>query len=812
VKTTDKVILGLPVKFVSLGSMAPLVNDFFPKTGTWGDTITIKGKNFGYSLSESMTYFGTVTSRVISIQDTLLETIVPQNLSDDSCLIAVDVMGNRSTAREKFVLESPAKIIDFSPKEAEWMDTITLNGIFPAAIPVNIYIDNSLAPVVYKTESLIKVIIPVNAMSYEGIEILLSFNNHGIYSSEKLFIKRPYIQAMPEMKGKTGDTITLTGLFNPDSKNTNILLDGASLSLLRCQKKELKFKIPSPVNSLSPSIVISSGGLILNENALFEYEKPRVTSISAAEINTFSSIQINGTGFLPNKTTVLFDDIPLTIVSMDDNKIIAKPVQSLVTKTYALKVRVLDYILETGHNISYGIPEFTSFYPKEATFLDTVTIYFKNITQKNLRVSFESEIYPDVVSQDKEMLKFIVPDRLNKSHYYMFIHSGSDIIAQSPFKFALKRPVFSSFSPYKGFLDQPFEIIGANFCPIKESNSILVGNHEVIISELSPTRISGIIPNIPAGTYSVVYKIADLNVVITNAYLHTGLWTPIGQRPDNSVGDRNFTHLQHNGRFYLIGGYDYWGNSCNGAGYFDIESKTWHDIAEFPGGKRGNMSGFVLNNKLYSGMGSDMYGTYYSDFYAYDPSSNTWIKAPSFPGPTRNGAVCFAINGKAYIGGGYYQGSYYKNLYEFESTTSQWKRTIDLPETDDLVISLAVDDIAYLFYYYKNQFWIFDPSTSQFTQKSFPDVSFKFYVCSAFAIGEKIYAIVENNGEGKNEFWVYDTQSDTWTRLYDIPMSHYSYSTLYCVSYKDKGYMYIGYEYDLDYDRKFLEYDPSMEP
>ena len=36
------------LSFISLGSEAPTITDFYPENGTLGDTITIEGKNFSY--------------------------------------------------------------------------------------------------------------------------------------------------------------------------------------------------------------------------------------------------------------------------------------------------------------------------------------------------------------------------------------------------------------------------------------------------------------------------------------------------------------------------------------------------------------------------------------------------------------------------------------------------------------------------------------------------------------------------------------------------------------------------------------------
>ncbi|MBL0745501.1 Kelch repeat-containing protein [Chryseolinea lacunae] len=53
--------------------------------------------------------------------------------------------------------------------------------------------------------------------------------------------------------------------------------------------------------------------------------------------------------------------------------------------------------------------------------------------------------------------------------------------------------------------------------------------------------------------------------------------------------------------------------------------------ADFPGTKRTNGEGFVINSKVYIGWGKSAGGTNLNDFWEFNPANNTWTSKPNCP-------------------------------------------------------------------------------------------------------------------------------------------------------------------------------------
>ena len=108
-------------------------------------------------------------------------------------------------------------------------------------------------------------------------------------------------------------------------------------------------------------------------------------------------------------------------------------------------------------------------------------------------------------------------------------------------------------------------------------------------------------------------------------------------------------------------------------------TKTWTQIADFPGHRRQQAVAFVLDGKGYVGTGRSG-TTLFDDFYRYDPVTNSWDTVANFGGGDRRNAVAFVVNGKAYVGTGYNTPNPFSSnnvnvtndLWQYDPTTNQW--------------------------------------------------------------------------------------------------------------------------------------------
>ena len=132
VRTKYITIYGKQVQFISVGSTAPVLDDFFPKKAKAGDTITITGKYFGQNLPETKVIFESTTNQVpvlvspLKLQDNQAKVIVPEDLTERFTVIKLQVLGNASRAPGNFELIQPL-ITTLGAQPVQYFDSITVN-------------------------------------------------------------------------------------------------------------------------------------------------------------------------------------------------------------------------------------------------------------------------------------------------------------------------------------------------------------------------------------------------------------------------------------------------------------------------------------------------------------------------------------------------------------------------------------------------------------------------------------------------------------------------------------------------------------
>ncbi|HKZ67707.1 MAG TPA: T9SS type A sorting domain-containing protein [Chitinophagaceae bacterium] len=206
----------------------------------------------------------------------------------------------------------------------------------------------------------------------------------------------------------------------------------------------------------------------------------------------------------------------------------------------------------------------------------------------------------------------------------------------------------------------------------------------------------------------------------------------------------------------------------------------WTQKSSLPDSAREYAIGFSINNKGYVGTGNKDGGNYLWDFWEYTPVPDVWTRKADFtPGIDsvgRRSASGFGIGNKGYIGPGVGQDT--------------------IPPTQG--------DTMY------NDFWEYNVSTNLWTQKTIlPMVGRQYYV--AFSINGKGYIGTGETGGFSgvllNDFWEYDTITDTWTQK----ASFGGTARYLAVGFSLLGKGYIGTGLDAsNYRNDFWEYDPVV--
>ncbi len=248
-KSDEYLVYGKNIKFSSLGSVAPKINNFEPKTGTFRDTIKISGKNFSYVKDNNKVFFKEIQSEIISSNDSLIMCIVPEGIADKSVLISVTLANQISKAEDQFKMISP-ELTSIDPILGTFGDTINISGInFSTLVDNNIVSFNGhKGEVVFFSKTMIKAILPTTIVNKSNY-IEVTSNLQSVKSNEKIEMIAPRIDAISPESGFSEELLIITGdYFNPVDFRDTIILGSNYGIVVESKRKELVVRVPNGVH------------------------------------------------------------------------------------------------------------------------------------------------------------------------------------------------------------------------------------------------------------------------------------------------------------------------------------------------------------------------------------------------------------------------------------------------------------------------------------------------------------------------------------------------------------------------------------
>lgn len=139
---------------------------------------------------------------------------------------------------------------------------------------------------------------------------------------------------------------------------------------------------------------------------------------------------------------------------------------------------------------------------------------------------------------------------------------------------------------------------------------------------------------------------------------------------------------------------------------YDPATDTWQQVSDFGGTARYNAVGFAIGSRAFVGTGYDG-DKYNSDFWEYDTDANTWKEIQSYPGEKIERGLAFTIGENGYVCTGRNNGLYNLDFWQFNSENRSWTRLS--PRSDDSyydefklavqrhdAVSMVIDDKAYI--------------------------------------------------------------------------------------------------------------------
>ncbi len=204
---------------------------------------------------------------------------------------------------------------------------------------------------------------------------------------------------------------------------------------------------------------------------------------------------------------------------------------------------------------------------------------------------------------------------------------------------------------------------------------------------------------------------------------------------------------------------------------------AWSKDTAFLGAPRAYDVGFSIGHYLYVGCGAGT-STYYNDFWRWNQDSNTWTAVASYPGlGYRICPTAFSIEGKGYVGLGQGASGMTNDLWSYDTSKNKWTQMATFPGTPRYAQSVfVVGHKAFIIGGsiggppYLDDVWMYDAHANSWTQMN-NSPSGKMETQVTFTIGNHGYLGGGfNSSTDVSTFWEYDTTTDTWATIANIPI------------------------------------------
>jgi N-acetylneuraminic acid mutarotase len=177
--------------------IVPVIRDYYPKQGKWGDTLRLVGKNLKYfsSLLGLSIRLGTIPCGVLNAEnDSLISVRVPYELSTVSTNPNIQNNGLSYQNSQLFQLLAPE--FSFNPKQGTWGNNITLTGNFNTIASRNsVFFDNIEARIISTSTSIMTISVP-STLSKVKTNIIYKATPFSVSSQDTFRLTGPAINPL----------------------------------------------------------------------------------------------------------------------------------------------------------------------------------------------------------------------------------------------------------------------------------------------------------------------------------------------------------------------------------------------------------------------------------------------------------------------------------------------------------------------------------------------------------------------------------------------------------------------------------------
>lgn len=651
VKSSNKIYTGEPDSFISEGSIVPEIDSLSQEFAHLADTVKVFGRNFRDPNHETNLEMGYSLAEIISLNDTVIEFVVPTFMSNVTNDVRVKI-DDRVASYSEITLYKPT-IEKIEPIVALIGDTLEVVGNhFDFANDRNkISFGRSTSTVIKSERKKIQVVVP---FTLENVSDSITLRSQLQEVGYPVFFSlgKPKINSITPLNATFREEITIKGEnFDYDKSRNKVYFGEVEAVITYADKNTLKVLVPDDLQESVEDIKVFAQLQSATFEDQFQLLPPEINFINK-DIHAGQNISIEGKNFHPifSRNKVTIEAIPVNVTSGNSEVLETKiPLGPFPRRKAKVKVSLLD--IEVEYEVDLNIID------KWVMLSDSLPFRFRR--GPNNAVVVNNEAY--ILAKEKDNF---VDDKLFLWKFNSSDYSWEKINNEIPEHATVPSGILETNG------DEIFYYTANNsndfYKYVIEDNkwvkmSKFPGNrrdysaHFTVGKDIFIGLGTDLKPYTPVN-YTDFYKFNS----------QTNEWSQISALPLDIWGGRRRTGMASfviNDIAYLAGGADNTGD-YDAWSYYP-ESDTWRQIADFPITNHEGV-GFQLNDLGYVTGGAPVGGSRLNRSWVYLPSTDTWEEGDSII-EGRGWHFSFVLNGKAYIGGGDNDsgGSPLDNFYEF---------------------------------------------------------------------------------------------------------------------------------------------------
>ncbi len=229
---------------------------------------------------------------------------------------------------------------------------------------------------------------------------------------------------------------------------------------------------------------------------------------------------------------------------------------------------------------------------------------------------------------------------------------------------------------------------------------------------------------------------------------------------------------------------------------YDPSTNTWSQKAQFPGGKRRELTSFVIDSFAYVGHGRSISNNqFHTSFYKYNARTNSWSQIEDCP-VERYTSTGFSIDGKGYVTCGV-NSVRHKDLFQYDPSTDSWTQKQSLPSgalNRAYACVVVKDSKAYLVGGFEGLFmdelYVYNPTNNSWTEKATFPGGKRAFLAGLVHKGKILMGMGFSTGNAYQDWYEYIPSTDKWEEYNEFPEDNVFGHGTFTIG--DKSYVVAG--------------------